>query len=230
MRSDAIEYVQRELASRADPEKAARMQAYMKTDMPFYGVQKPARTQILRRIKLQFAPQTLDEYLDLATALWELAHREEKYLAQAVASSFGEFIVPDSMPLYLRFIREGAWWDFVDETATHMIRALILDHPEQTWPIVGHWNSSDDMWMRRASIICQVGARERTDERRLFRFCEACLHEEEFFVRKAIGWALRDYARTDASAVAHFVEQHRDEMSGLTYREATKHIGHLVSR
>ncbi|MGD2060235.1 MAG: DNA alkylation repair protein [Acidimicrobiia bacterium] len=230
MRPDAIEYVQRELVARADPEKAAGMKAYMKTEMPFYGVQKPARTEILRHIKREFAPRTHDEYVDLVTALWELPHREEKYLAQAVATVFGQFVVPDSMPLYLRFIREGAWWDFVDETATHMIRQLVLTYPDETWPIVEPWNASDDMWMRRVSIICQVGAKERTDQTRLFRFCEARLHEGEFFIRKAIGWALREYSKTDAGAVASFVDRHREEMAGLTYREATKYIRHLVSR
>jgi 3-methyladenine DNA glycosylase AlkD len=228
--SDVVAFVQSALAERADPEKAEGMQAYMKTDMLFYGVQKPGRTQILRRIKREYAPQTHHEYVTLATALWELPHREEKYLAQGVATMFAEFIVPDSMPLYVRFIREGAWWDFVDETATHMIRELVLDYPEETWPTVDLWNDDEDMWLRRVSIICQIGAKERTDADRLFRFCRARMHEKEFFIRKAIGWALREYAKTDARAVADFVAIHREELSGLSFREATKHIGHLVKK
>lgn len=225
----AIEYVQAELTAQADPEKAQGMQAYMKTDMPFYGVQKPGRTKVLRQLKRDFAPETHDEYIDLATALWELPHREEKYLAQAVAAGFEAFIIPESMPLYHRFIVEGAWWDFVDETATHMIRELVLDFPDETWPVVDPWNEDDDMWLRRASIICQIGAKERTDVDRLLRFCEARMHEKEFFIRKAIGWALREYAKTDPETVAGFAIEHRDDLSGLSFREATKHIGHLVS-
>jgi len=223
----AIDFVQAELARLADPDKAAGMQAYMKTEMPFYGVQKPGRVSILRHLRKTFAPASRMEYEALAVALWELPHREEKYLAQGVATAFKQHIVPKSLPLYTRFIVEGAWWDFVDDAATHMVRELVINNPEATWPVVDHWNDDADMWLRRGSIICQVGAKEHTDTVRLFRNCERRMHEEEFFIRKAIGWALREYAKTDGQAVADFTTRHRDALSGLSYREATKHIGHL---
>lgn len=229
MSREPVEFVQSALAERANPEKAEGMQAYMKADMPFYGVQKPARKEILRHIVREFPPRSRDEYVDLATALWELPHREEKYLAEAVAVAFPDFIVPASLPLYTRFIVEGAWWDLVDEAATHMIRELVIRHPGETWPIVDTWIDHDDLWLRRSAIICQVGAKEKTDAERLFRFCAARAHEKEFFIRKAIGWSLREYARTEPGAVAAFVAEHEDELSGLSYREATKHIGDLVS-
>jgi 3-methyladenine DNA glycosylase AlkD len=220
-----VSYVQSELAAQADPEKAEGMATYMKTDMPFYGVQKPARTRIRRHIEREFAPASHDEYKELVTALWELPHREEKYLAQGVATTFRQFIVPESLPIYERFIDEGAWWDFVDDTATHMIRELVLNHPEDIWPVVDGWIDHQSMWRRRSAIICQIGAKEKTDAGRLFRFCEARAHETEFFIRKAIGWALREYAKTDPEAVARFVNAHRAALSGLSFREATKHIG-----
>lgn len=225
----AVSLVQGALAAQADPEKAEGMQAYMRTDMPFYGVQKPGRTEIVRQLRKDFAPTDRGKYEELAVSLWELPHREEKYLSLAMAGTFRQFVVPDSLPLYRRFIVEGAWWDLVDETASRMIRPLILDYPEETWPVVEKWNEDEDMWLRRASIICQVGAKDRTDSGRLFRFCRARMHEKEFFIRKAIGWALRDYARTDPDSVATFVREYRDDLSGLSFREATKHIGHLVS-
>jgi 3-methyladenine DNA glycosylase AlkD len=227
--ADAVAYAQSALAARRDPDKAVAMQSYMRTDMPFYGVQKPGREPILRHLMRESAPADREAYEAIVTALWELPHREEKYLAQGVAAGLRQFIVPESLPLYRRFIVEGAWWDFVDETATHMIRELVIDRPEETWPVVDGWVDGDDMWLRRAAIICQVGAKERTDADRLWRYCSARAHEREFFIRKAIGWALRDYARTDAAAVAGFVDRHRDDLSGLSFREATKHIGDLVS-
>ena len=225
----AVDYARSALAARADPVKAAGMQTYMKTDMAFYGVQKPARVEIFRHLRRAFPPDDRDEYEALATALWELPHREEKYLAQAVAVGFRDFIVPDSLTLYERFIVEGAWWDFVDETATHMMRTLVLGFPTETWPVVDTWIDHEDMWKRRTAIICQVGAKEHTDAARLFRFCAIRANETEFFIRKAIGWALREHAKTDPEAVARFVARHREELSGLSYREATKHIGHLVA-
>jgi len=225
----AVSYVQHSLRERANPDKAVGMQAYMKTEMPFYGVQKPGRTEVLRHLRSEFAPGDRGEYETLVIALWELPHREEKYLAQGVAVEFKEFIVPDSLPIYRRFVVEGAWWDFVDETATHMIRELVLNYPSEVWPVVDSWNDHEDMWLRRTSIICQIGTKERTDADRLFRFCERRMHEQQFFIRKAIGWALREYARTDPGAVARFASEHREDLSGLSFREATKHIGHLVS-
>lgn len=223
-----IEYVQDALAAQADAEKAVGMQAYMKTDMAFYGVQKPLRTPILRRLVTEYAPSTREEYEEQVLALWALPHREEKYLAQGVAVAHTEFLTPESLPLYRQMIVEGAWWDFVDEVATHMVRHLVIHHPRQTWPEVDQWVDDDDMWLRRSAIICQVGAKEKTDSPRLFDFCARRCHEKEFFIRKAIGWALREYAKTDPGLVAAFVSEHRDELSGLSFREATKHIGHLV--
>lgn len=205
------------------------MQAYMRTTMPFYVVLKPGRVEILRHIKGEFPPSGHEDYERLVIALWELPHREEKYLAQAFAGAFPAYIVPGSLPLYRRFIVEGGWWNLVDETATHLVRPPVVGYPEETWPIVDRWIDSEDMWLRRAAIICQVGARTRADADRLLEFCRARAHEKEFFMRKAIGWALRDYARTDPGAVARFVTENRDRLACLSFREATKHIGDLVS-
>lgn len=227
--ADSVALVREALTAAADPEKARAMARYMKTDMPFYGVQKPGRAPILRQLRREFPPADRNEYEALVLALWGLPHREEKYLAQGVAAAFPEFVVPASFPIYERFVVEGAWWDFVDDTATHLIRHLVLEFGEQTWPLVDRWNEDDDMWRRRSSLICQVGARERTDVDRLFRYCLARADETEFFIRKAIGWALRDYAYVDPEAVAGFVSSHRGRLSGLSFREATKHIGNLVA-
>lgn len=216
------------LAEAAQPERAAGMQAYMRTETPFYGVQSPARSLILRQLVEEFRPADHNEYEALILGLWDLPHREEKYLALGIAQHFRSFVDTASFPLYRRLIVEGAWWDFVDAVATHLIGELVLQHPTEVWPEVDRWVDDSDMWLRRSAIICQVGAKERTDARRLFSFCAARLEEKEFFIRKAIGWALRDYAKTDPEAVAGFVEAHRDRLSGLSFREATKHIQHLI--
>jgi 3-methyladenine DNA glycosylase AlkD len=220
----ACEFASGALAQLSDPEKAREMQRYMKTDMPFYGVQKPGRTRVMRRLTRDFPPGDRDEYERLVLGLWHLPHREEKYLALGVATSHRRFIVPRSLSLYRRLIREGAWWDLVDEVATHLVRELARDHPDEAWPEIDTWIHDEDMWLRRAAIICQVGLKQKTDADRLFRFCRERSFEKEFFIRKAIGWSLREYAKTDPGAVAHFVRRHRDDLSGLSFREATKHI------
>ncbi|MGH8915598.1 MAG: DNA alkylation repair protein, partial [Acidimicrobiia bacterium] len=221
----ATGFVTRALKHVANPSKAPAMAAYMKTDMPFFGVQKGGRAVILRQLVQDFRPVDRSGYEDLVIGLWALPHREEKYLAIAFARHFEEFVVPASLPLYRRLIVEGAWWDFVDEVATNLIRHLVLEHPTQTWPVVERWIDEPDMWLRRTAILCQVGAKEKTDAQRLFQFCARRSFEKEFFIRKAIGWALREHARTDPEAVARFVTEHRQELSGLSFREATKHIG-----
>jgi len=200
------------------------MQAYMKTDMPFYGVQKPGLKMIIRRLKDEFAPSDQDEYESLVLALWDLPHREEKHLGLAVGVQNRQFHTPTSLPLYRRLIVEGAWWDFVDEVSTHMVREVVRDYPAPAWSVVDHWIDDEVMWLRRSAITCQVGVKERTDAVRLFSFCEQRAFEKEFFVRKAIGWALREYSKTDPEAVTAFAIEHREELSGLSFREATRHI------
>jgi 3-methyladenine DNA glycosylase AlkD len=221
---DCIEFVQAELASRANPAKAPDMQAYMKTDMPFYGVQKPARAEILREMRRRFWPNGREELEELVLALWALPHREEKYLALAVLTRSKHFHDAASLPLCRRLIVEGAWWDFVDEVATQTVRDAVVGQPKEAWAAVDRWIDDPEMWLRRAAIICQVGAKERTDATRLFGFCERRASEKEFFIRKAIGWALREYSRVDPEAVAAFALSHRDSLSGLSYREATRKI------
>jgi 3-methyladenine DNA glycosylase AlkD len=217
-----------ELVRLANPAKASDMQAYMKTEMPFYGVQGPGRDAVLRRLLDDFPSSSREEYEDLVLGLWALPHREEKYLALRVAGRQRRFIVPESLPLYQRLIVEGAWWDLVDEVATHIVRRLVVERPGEIWPVVDSWIDHDDMWLRRSAIICQVGAKQHTDADRLFRFCEQRAFETEFFIRKAIGWALREYAKVDPGAVATFITEHREQLSGLSYREAAKHISHLL--
>lgn len=227
--STLVEFAEEALAARADPDKAAGMARYMKTDMPFYGVQKAERAPILRDLVRSFPPSHHAAYEAEVLELWALPHREEKYLALGVARHFKTFVTPVSLPLYQRLIIEGAWWDLVDEVATHLICELVVGYPTEVWPVIDTWIDSKDIWLRRSAIICQAGAKERTDTDRLFRFCAERAFERDFFIRKAIGWALRQHARVDPESVARFVTDHRDELSGLSYREATKHIAYLVA-
>jgi 3-methyladenine DNA glycosylase AlkD len=221
---DATAYAASSLAARADPAKVAGMQAYMKTDMPFYGVQKPDRVPIVRRLAADFSPTDREEYEALVLSLWRLPHREEKYLALGVARAHRPFIVPESLPLYRRLIVEGAWWDLVDEVTTKLVRALVTSYPEEVWGEVESWVNDPSLWLRRAAVLSQVGAKEQTDAARLFRFCRQLAPEKEFFIRKAIGWALREYSKTDPEAVARFVAEHRSELSPLSLREASKYL------
>ncbi len=201
------------------------MAAYMKHIAPFYGVPKPQRVPIQRTLIERFPVESQVDYEELVAALWADREREMKYLALGVARRWSAFHTVESLPLYERLVIEGAWWDVVDEIAINLVGPAVRSDPRQGWQTVDRWSADDDLWLRRTAILCQLKWQEETDEQRLFAYCEAQLDDTEFFIRKAIGWALRAHARTDPEAVRTFLRTHRERLSGLTMREATKHIG-----
>ena len=125
------------------------------------------------------------------------------------------------LPLYEHMAVTGAWWDHVDEVA-HRIADLHDAHPDEAAAIVRRWSTSDDLWMRRLSILSQLGRKDRVDRELLADVIEPNLADTEFFIRKAIGWALREVARVDPAWVQDFVDRH--ELSPLSRREALKHL------
>ncbi|MGI9585901.1 MAG: DNA alkylation repair protein [Acidimicrobiia bacterium] len=217
-------FAQEALESAADSSKAAPMAAYMKTEMPFYGVQKAGRTKITRELVRRFPPPDRNAYRDTVLSLWTLPHREEKYLAIAYARAFDRYVDSESVPLFRQLIVEGAWWDFVDEIATKLVAVALAKQPRDVTRTMVRWITDDDMWLRRTSIICQLGRKEETDTDLLANACVKNIDDTDFFIRKAIGWSLREYAKTDPEWVRRFVVSHQDEMSGLSIREATKHL------
>ena len=219
------DFASAELSNVADPAKSEAMAAYMKTSDPFYGVQKPARTPILREAKRRYPVEDAAGYRAAVLSLWNLPHREEKYLALAIASSYPQHITFEMLPLFRRLVPEGAWWDFVDDVAVRMVGKVWLDERSRTTAVMTEWIGDPDMWLRRSAIIGQLKHKADTDEAVLLSFCLGRAHEKEFFIRKAIGWALREDAKTSPAAVRKFVVEHRDSLSPLSVREATKHIG-----
>lgn len=225
MDTDAlVEFAAARLREAADPAKSAPMAAYMKTDTPFYGVQKAGRLPVHRELVREFPPENRTEYRRAVLSLWTQPHREERYLAIDYACSFPRYVTVSSIPIYRRMIVDGAWWDFVDSIAIHLVGQVLLHQRQSTTPKVAAWINDPDLWLRRSSIIAQIGHKEATDTGLLFDACLRRMHETEFFIRKAIGWALRDYARTNPNGVRAFALAHRSELSGLSFREATKHL------
>jgi 3-methyladenine DNA glycosylase AlkD len=212
------------LAAIADPATAAGMASYMRSTMPCYGVTRPKTKPILRELCDRWPPTSAAEYRILVEALWALPHREAKYLAIGMARAHDRFVTRGSIPLYRRMIVSGAWWDFVDEIAIRLVGRALDKDPEHITPTIRRWIDHPDPWLRRTAIICQVARKESTDSALLFEACARRSQETDFFIRKAIGWALRSYAYTDPAAVRRFVSTHAGELSGLSRREATKHL------
>jgi 3-methyladenine DNA glycosylase AlkD len=219
-----VKYVQKEFAALADPINAAPMAAYMKTQMPFYGIPKPARIPIYRSLKKDFQPSTQAEYEANVLALWNLEHREEKYAAIEYATFFDKFITSASLPLYERMVREGQWWDFVDAIAIPLVGIAFKKERAKVQPTMDKWIHDPDMWIRRTAILSQNRHKGETDEKLLFDYCLATAHEKEFFIRKAIGWALREYSYTAPDAVQKFLNKKKDVLSPLSLKEGAKRL------
>lgn len=197
----------------------------MKSAMPYLGVRVPeVRAIALAAIKT--APPTNTERLATTVrTLWDDAQfREERYAASAILGSPQARAVRtmELLPLYRHLISSGAWWDHVDELSHRVGELLVFDHAAMSSTLRG-WALDPDMWIRRSSIIAQLGAKQDTDTDLLSYTIEASIGEREFFLRKAIGWALREYARTDPGWVSAFVANHPD-LSPLSRREALKHL------
>lgn len=222
---ELVEFVVARLSASADAKKAPVMAAYMKTDQPFYGVPTPERTIIMREVRDRFVPADQRGYRDAILALWRLPHREERYAAIAYARQHPGFITPASLPIYERMIREGAWWDFVDEIAAHLVGTLLLENRKAIRPVIERWIDDDHMWIRRAALIAHVKHKQATDAAQLFDHCLRRAHEKDFFIRKAIGWALRDYSKTNPAAVKSFLAKNKSALSALSYNEGSKHLG-----
>ena len=220
---ERVAFIVEGLTRRADPARAGQMARYMKTTMPFHGVARPDLDKVVRDALRRWPIESLDDYRTTVHALWALPHREEKYAAIAIARRQERFVRAENLDLYRSMIVGGAWWDLVDDFA-HVVCHLLLTDRARTRPVLDAWIDDDDLWLRRIAILSQIDAKNETDEEMLFSYCTRHMSEREFFIRKAIGWALRQYARTSPDAVLAFCEANRERMSGLTFREATKHL------
>ncbi|MHC4401702.1 MAG: DNA alkylation repair protein [Planctomycetota bacterium] len=221
---ELVGFVQSQFRAAADPKKAKEMAAYLKTEMPFHGVQKPQRAPVFREMKKRFAPKSRRQYEAGVRALWRLPHREEKYAALEYARQAQQFVTSESIPLYEKLIREGAWWDLVDLAAIHLVGRTLLYERKTVRPVIEEWIEDEDLWIRRTAILSQNGHKEKTDAAQLFDHCLRRAGETEFFIRKAIGWALREYSYAEPAAVCDFLLANRDCLSGLSFREGAKQL------
>ena len=210
------------LAPLADPSRAPAMRAYMRDRFPFLGIATPARREAVKPVVRAFSGSSPAELIGVASELWQLPEREYQYAAlDLMAANWRQFDAAD-IPALLSFVPRKSWWDSVDGMAGIIGDVLRFGHHEMDAAL-----NHDDFWMRRIALLHQLGWRAKTDEMRLFRYSLALGHENEFFIQKAIGWALRDYARHAPHNVAHFINENKASLSKLSIREAGKHLAPL---
>lgn len=221
-----VEAVRAGLAELADPRRAPEMRRYMKSEMPYRGVPAPARRVLGARLFAEHPLSDVEAWRTAVLTLWRGAeYREERYLAIDLTGHrrYAAWQTPALMPLYEELVVTGAWWDYVDAVASKRVGSLLRAFPSELTPMMLAWSRSDDLWKRRTSIICQLGSKAATDTDLLAACIEANLGDRDFFVRKGIGWALRQFARVEPGWVRTFVHEH-PTLSPLSTREATKHL------
>lgn len=224
-----VEALRAGIAEAADPERAPRMQAYMKSEMPFRGVSAVPLRRVYRGVFARHRLEGRTSWEAAVRTLWdEASFREERYAAVALTGHryYREHQDLTTLDLYRHLVVTGAWWDFVDDIAAHRIGPLLAAFPTPMTPVVRSWAGDDDLWVRRTAILCQLARKEATDPALLAEVVEANLEGTvfggEFFIRKAIGWGLRAYAWVDPAAVVAYCESHG--LSGLSRREALKNV------
>lgn len=219
--------VRAKLTQVADPARAPAMQAYMKSVMPYHGVSAVPLRQACKAMFAGLSWPDRDAWEADVLALWRGARfREERYAAIELCDhrAARAFRHVDSLPMYEEMIVSGAWWDYVDNIASRLLWP-ILDNDRQamTAAMLG-WSTDENLWKRRSAILCQLPAKRKTDLDLLHACIEPSLGSKEFFLRKAIGWALRQYARIDPDEVRRYVAAHEHRLNPLSKREALKHL------
>ena len=209
----------------ADPTRAAPMQAYMRDQFVFLGVAAPQRRLAARDLLAGLKGINADALLDHAQRLWQQPQREYQHVALDMLALHRRQLGVEHLPTLLCLARQRAWWDSVDGVAG-IVGDVLRTEQQRGGDGHAHMDGAlrhADFWLRRIAMLHQLGWRADTDAGWLFEAALALAHEDEFFIRKAIGWALRDYARHAPAEVLAFATQHRQQLSALTRREALKH-------
>ncbi|MGX9899752.1 DNA alkylation repair protein [Arthrobacter sp. SA17] len=224
LNSELLAVIRLGLAERCDPVRAAGAQAYMKSSIPSLGVSVPEVRRLTTAAAAAHPFESLEQLRDTVLELWRTAaFREEHYAAIDLTGLKLAARESLMLPVYEEIIRTGASWDFVDGVSERIGALLQADRPAMT-ALLRNWSRDADFWIRRASITAQLKAKAHTDTGLLREVIEANLADREFFIRKAIGWALREYAKTDPEWVRAFVAEHSQDLSPLSRREALKNL------
>jgi 3-methyladenine DNA glycosylase AlkD len=207
------------LASVIQPQRAVGMRAYMRDQFPFLGVPTPDRRLALKPLLRQFKGSDSGTLFGIADALWDLPQREYQYIALDLLAMHHRALDVADIPALLVLAQRKAWWDTVDGMVAIIGDVLDGRHDWMDRALV-----DENMWLRRIAMLHQLGWHERVDQALLFDSARTLAPENEFFIQKAIGWALRDHARQDSDGVRAFLAAEKSRLPALSYREAGKHI------
>lgn len=207
----------------ADLHIAAGASAYMKNKSVFFGIPSPNRRKLLGQFIAQYGLPEIIEVHEVVMNAWKQPEREFQYAAMETLYKMKKQLNGFHISLFSEMITTKSWWDTVDYISPNLLGEVIARFPELKTPTINDFMASNNIWLQRACLLFQLRYREKTDECLLFDLARTLSGEKEFFIRKAIGWALRQYAKTNPESVGRFVSV--TPLSGLSRREALKHIG-----
>ncbi|MGW1214231.1 DNA alkylation repair protein [Streptomyces sp. NPDC002499] len=211
-------------AGAADPERAAAMRAYMKDVAPFLGLTTPVRRALSRTVEDGLPRPAEADCTAIALRCWQLPEREYQYFAVDYLRRHARVCTSGFLPVARHLVSTVPWWDTVDALAAHVVGGLVAADRKLALDMDA-WIGDDDLWIARTALLHQLRYKERTDTERLFAYCLRQSGHPDFFIRKAIGWCLREYAKTDPEAVREFLARERERFAPLSVREALKNIG-----
>lgn len=203
--------------------QAKQMAAYMKGHFTFIGIRSPLRKTLMREQFLTYALPKPEQLFEEVAKLYALPEREYHYAAIALIDKMKKQLTVEDYDQLLQLIEAKSWWDTIDAIAPHFVGHIVKQDRPYGEKVMLEWSQSNNMWTNRSAILHQLKFKKETDADLLFRIIQQHVESKEFFIQKAIGWALREYAKTDAAIVKQFVED--TPLKPLSRREALKHIG-----
>jgi 3-methyladenine DNA glycosylase AlkD len=210
------------LNNNANAEKAKAMSAYMKNHFPFFGIKSPERTELLKQFQSKNPPPQYSELFEVISELFEQPQRELHYCAIEILAKRKKDWRKEDMVFFEKLLITQSWWDSVDTISSGIMSPYFVKFPDQIRPITERWMAGNNIWLQRACLIFQLSYKGNTDFTLMSAYILRLKESNEFFIQKAIGWALRQYARQNPSGVRHFIEN--NTLKPLSKREALKHI------
>jgi 3-methyladenine DNA glycosylase AlkD len=218
-----VSILEKRIQPLANSEIAHAQSKYLKNQFVFLGIKKPVLFDIQKAINKEYRITTAAQLAETIQSLWCKKEREYHYSACLIAQHYHRLWTPAMLDLFEQMIRTHSWWDTVDTIAVHLVGKLLTIYPDLK-KHMNIWSVDENMWVRRAALLFQLRYKHSTDYELLFLYCTKMMHEKEFFIRKAIGWVLREYSKTDRHKVALFLDTYAERLSGLSKREAQKYL------
>ena len=209
----------------ANPAYAERMSRYMKSKFKFYGINSPLRKDLVRAHIKMFGYPHPNKLHDIISDCWHLPFREFQYTAIELWIKYSKEFLPQDAKLMEWCIINKSWWDTVDTLATNIAGSFFKHYPNLIIPVSGNWIHSENIWLRRTALLFQMKYKMQTDEELLYKYIRMQSHEKAFFIKKAIGWALREYSKTNQESVERFISE--NTLQPLSKKESLKWIMRL---